>query len=87
MLLVAASVNLPTPPTKGGSGCAEVLQVRIRMSRGAPESHEKNCAEAARILFQRRRAERTIGQVLRCLFDPAAMNDEFTVDALKMRRP
>ena len=86
MLLVTAGDNLLTSLTKGGGGCAEVLQVIIRMPCCAPESHEKNCAEAARILFQRRRAERTIGQVLRCLLDPAAMNDEFTAHTLNMRR-
>ena len=86
MLLVTAGVNLLTSLTKGGGGCAEVLQVIIRMPCCAPESHEKNCAEAARILFQRRRAERAVGQVLRCLLGPATMNDEFTFHAMKMRR-
>ena len=71
--------------TKGGGGCAEVLQVIIRMSRCAPESNEKNCAEAAGIFFQRRRAEKAVGQVLGCLLDPATINDEFTIHALKMR--
>ena len=86
MLLIIIVVDFHTSLAKGGNGLTEYVEMCVRVPCCAPKRHKKNGAEAARILFQRRGAERTVGQVLRGRLDTTTMNGKFTIHALQVRR-
>ena len=84
--VVIPIVDLLATLTKDVDSCAEIGGVLVRLASSAPEGHEKHSAESAGVLFEWRRPERTIGQVLRRLLDSAAVHDELAIHALKMGR-
>ena len=85
MLLIIIAVNLHTSLTKRGDGLTEYVEMCVRVPCCAPKRHKKNGAESARIFFQRRGAERTVGQILWGRRDPTALNGKFTIHALQVR--